>query len=140
MVRMLISLPKRGLITESVPLGLFVSLYAISSTILIKGRKTASINTPMLIVSSAMLVFSTIHIGADLERVLDAFLNPNVLPKDYLPDVNNPLYILKTTAYVLQTLIGDGFLIYRVYLVWQWNRFIVLPLSLLILGSTGSCS
>jgi len=129
-----------SIFVESILYGLFVSLYAISSTILIKGRKTASINTPMLIVSSAMLVFSTIHIGADLERVLDAFLNPNVLPKDYLPDVNNPLYILKTTAYVLQTLIGDGFLIYRVYLVWQWNRFIVLPLSLLILGSTGSCS
>jgi len=116
--------------------GLFLSLYAISTVILLKGRKRVKLNTPMLAVSFAMLVFATIHVGSDLQRVLDGFLNPERPPSVYLPNVNDPLYLLKSTAYTAQTLLGDGFLLYRVYLVWQGNRFITGPLFLCFLSST----
>lgn len=44
----------------NVILGLFLSLYAISTVILLKDRKRVKIKTPMLAVSSAMLVAATV--------------------------------------------------------------------------------
>lgn len=53
--------------TISIPLwslfiipGLFLSLYAISTVILLRGRKRVKLNTIMLFVSFAMLLFATI--------------------------------------------------------------------------------
>jgi len=134
-----ISLAKVTLVSifvESVLYGLFLSLFGISSVILLKGRKRVKLNTPMLAVSLGMLLFATIHVGSDLQRVLTGFLNPDRPAGKYLPNVNDPLYLLKSTAYTAQTLLGDGFLIYRLYLVWQRNKLVTLPFFICLLAST----
>jgi len=137
---MAISLERATLVSifvECILYGLFLSLFAISSTILLKRKATDSLNKPVLAVSVAMLVFSTVHVGVDLQRILKGFLDRRTSASDYLPDVDDPLFILKCASYDLQTITGDAFFIYRVYLVWQRNRLIALPLVLSLLGSIG---
>lgn len=51
------------------------------------------------------------HVGTVLQRLLNAFLEAEIPASVYLPNVNNPLYILKSATYVIQTLLGDGFLV-----------------------------
>jgi len=126
-----------SLFVECILYGLFLSLFAISSAVLLKGRKSAKINLPMLAVSFTMLVLATIHVGIDLQRVLNGFLDPNRTAAVYLPAVDDSSFLLKSATYIFQTIIGDGFILYRVYLVWQRNRFIAFPFLLLLLGGAG---
>jgi hypothetical protein len=52
------------------------------------------------------------HVGTDLERVLINFLNATRLASGmYLPNPKERLYLLKSTAYNAQTVLGDGFLV-----------------------------
>ncbi|KAF8129281.1 hypothetical protein EV363DRAFT_1432674 [Boletus edulis] len=48
-------------------------------------------------------------------------------PTRFFADVTQQTFIIKYTVYVLQTLLGDGVIIYRCYVVWQSFRVILLP-------------
>jgi len=116
------------LFIESTCYGLFLCLYAISNVILFQRRKERRINTPMIMVVFAMLCFSTLHIGNDIQCILSGFLDPKnaALPALYLTRLNTPCLIIKLISYGGQTLLGDAFLIYRLYVVWR-NIWVAIP-------------
>lgn len=95
-----------------------------------------NLTTPMLLVLATMFLLATVHIAVDLQRVLTAFLNPNESALTYLEVLDDPLYLLKSAVFICQTLLGDGFLLYRLVLVWERNLFVFLPLLLCFLAST----
>ncbi|KIK54235.1 hypothetical protein GYMLUDRAFT_249693 [Collybiopsis luxurians FD-317 M1] len=83
-----------------------------------------------------MFLLATIHVGVDLRRVLDAFLHTNNAIA-YLSEVNTAAYSVKSLAYCIQTLLGDGFVLYRLYLVWNGDKRVVLPLLVCFVASFG---
>ncbi|KAH7890367.1 hypothetical protein F5I97DRAFT_16588 [Phlebopus sp. FC_14] len=94
-------------------------------------------NKPMIFASITMFVLSTVHVAADIQRLLEAFIF-NTDANAYLAQVNTALYSVKSTAYAAQTLVGDGFVLYRLYLVWNGDRRVVFPISICFIASIGT--
>ncbi|KZP11419.1 hypothetical protein FIBSPDRAFT_837549 [Athelia psychrophila] len=128
-----------SLFVESTLYGLFIILFAVSMVVLLlRKRKSDPVNVPLVSVSIAMFVLATIHIGVDLRRLLDALFNSQDVPGGaigWLSAVNSVEYLLKSTAYAMQTIIGDGFLLYRLARVWGNDKRVVLPLLIPYAGS-----
>ncbi|KAJ7489524.1 hypothetical protein FB451DRAFT_692348 [Mycena latifolia] len=123
-----------SLFVESILYGLFILLFALSNSILLgKKKRAAGINKPMVIASITMFILATIHIGVDLRRTMDAFLHGKSLAA-----VNTISYVLKSTAYCMQTLVGDGFMLFRVYLVWNADKRVCLPILVCFIASIGT--
>jgi hypothetical protein len=99
-------------------------------------------------------------VASDLRRLLDAFIthgsDPHGGPAGVLMNVSTVLYSIKSTAYTMQTLVGDGFMVseisipaqkqkllrlvgqlYRLYIVWNGNRIVCFPVALTFIASIG---
>jgi len=115
---------------DSTLYGIFLTLYVIANVILYRGRRYSKLNTPMMVITFGMLCLSTFNTANDLTRLLSGFLNPSRTPGAYLERVNDPSYIALTAANAVQALLGDGVLLYRLYIVWEKNYLVVSPLIL----------
>ncbi|KAH7912489.1 hypothetical protein BJ138DRAFT_783527 [Hygrophoropsis aurantiaca] len=124
---------------ESFLYGVFAVLFAISIFILFTSRRKDSngeVNKPMLVTCLALFTFSTVHIATDLRRLLDAFIRSDD-PSTQLVKIDDTTYIVKSAAYTAQTWVGDGLMIYRLYLVWNGDKRAVFPIYLCFLASVG---
>ncbi|KAH8116715.1 hypothetical protein DFH11DRAFT_1505454 [Phellopilus nigrolimitatus] len=112
-----------SIFVECVLYGFFTFLFSLSFYVLLlkKRDKSERVKKPMLIVSIVMFVLATVHVATDFKRLLTAYIH-KVNPVEYLALVNTPSYLLKSTVYTLQTLVGDGFMLYRLYLIWSGDR------------------
>ena len=93
--------------------------------------------------------------------MLDAFIDYSAHggPDALLGEVSTPIYVLKSTAYAMQTLVGDAFIvssgyicviktqltenisqIYRLNLVWNGDKRIVSPILICFIASIGEYS
>lgn len=81
----------------------------------------------LLILSTAHVVVSIIHAEDGLVKYRDTFLGG---PVAFFGDVSQIPYVIKNALYVMQTLVADGMVIYRCYIVWQSTRVIILPCML----------
>lgn len=81
------------------------------------------------------------RLGVDFHRVLTAFLASENFPggsEGYLNDVNTPEYLFKSSLFVIQTAIGDGFMIYRLSVVWARNYYVLILPILLYMGGVAT--
>ncbi len=91
-----------------------------------------------------------------MQRILRAFTGGDKDAVTYLNDLEKSTYVVKNAVHVMQTLLGDGFVvsdcrnissghqaeqhtvkIYRVYIVWNYRRWIVGPPLVLLVASCG---
>ncbi|KAJ7924222.1 hypothetical protein B0H13DRAFT_1864097 [Mycena leptocephala] len=120
-----------SLFVESILYGLFILLFVFSISILLgKKKQGMRINKPMVSASIIMFILSTVHLGVDLRRAMDTFLHG-----ESIAAVNTASYIVKSTAYYLQTVTGDGFMLFRVYLVWNADNRACLPIFVCFITS-----
>uniref|UniRef100_A0A8H8CDL8 Uncharacterized protein n=1 Tax=Psilocybe cubensis TaxID=181762 RepID=A0A8H8CDL8_PSICU len=131
-----------SIFVQSILYGLFIVLFIASTAILLRKSRLQKkpINKPMLTASLTMFILATVHLAADLRRVLDAFVRHAEQPggtKGYLSLVSEPTYVLQSTAYGTQTLVGDAFMLYRLHLVWNGDMKIVVPLLVCYIASAG---
>ncbi|KAJ7078381.1 hypothetical protein C8R43DRAFT_353872 [Mycena crocata] len=123
-----------SLFVQAILYGLFVLLFALANSILFGKKKRAmGINKPMVAALMIMFILATVHVGTDFRRTMDAFLHGKSLAA-----VNTPIYVLKSTAYAMQTLVGDGFMLFRVYLVWNADKRVCLPILVCFIASIGT--
>ena len=59
---------------------------------------------------------------------------------DFFNRLSNPTYIAKDVIYVTQTIIGDAFVTYRLFVVWNRSWPVVVFPILLLLGAAGASS
>ncbi|KAI0370321.1 hypothetical protein BV20DRAFT_944170 [Pilatotrama ljubarskyi] len=116
------------------------SIFMFGVTIYILRRNTLLLdrpmNYPMVAVSCALLICSTAHIIIDIVRISDGL----VLYRDtfqggpiaFFALPSQSTFVAKNIVYSLQTLIGDGVLIYRGYVVWHSWRVVAFPIVLWI--------
>ncbi|KAG2144617.1 hypothetical protein DEU56DRAFT_979173 [Suillus clintonianus] len=115
-------------------------------------RHMQDMNRPIAVVAVLLLILSTAvsisplylrpelfpdespkHMVVNIIRAEDGLVRDrNILggPSAYFADVSQQTYVIKHSIYVLQTLLADGVVIYRCYVVWQSVWIVVLPIML----------
>ncbi|KAG1773169.1 hypothetical protein EDD22DRAFT_767721 [Suillus occidentalis] len=86
-------------------------------------RPIAAVGTLMFLLSTHMVVV-VIRTEDGLVKYRDTFPGG---PLAFFADVSQETFVAKCVTYVLQTLLGDGVMIYRCYVVWKSVRIIILP-------------
>ncbi|KAF5328503.1 hypothetical protein D9758_017326 [Tetrapyrgos nigripes] len=122
-----------------------VSTYMFAETMkeLLFGGK---FNRRMAIVASLFFVLSTAHVIIDIIRIKIGFIDQRDIfeggPAAYFSQTL-PLFSVRSSIYVAQTLLADAVVVYRCYMVWypvvRW--IVVVPLSLwlgLLVTSVGA--
>ncbi|KAI0819795.1 hypothetical protein BC628DRAFT_958769 [Trametes gibbosa] len=142
-----------SLFLESLFFGVFTIVYGITTWILLfRERPQRRLRNDFLLFSAStvMYILSLSHIAIDLHINLRGFfLESHDFPAmahvlDTYNGLVDPIGAVKFAIYVTQTLIGDGFMIYRAYVVWN-RRWIVavvpavLLLAEVVLGYVTSC-
>ncbi|KAG1767856.1 hypothetical protein EV702DRAFT_979809 [Suillus placidus] len=87
-------------------------------------RPIAVIATLMFLLSTVHMVVCIIHVEDGLVKYRDSFPGG---PVAFFTDVSQPTFVANNVIYTLQTLLGDGVVIYRCYVVWQSGWVIILP-------------
>ncbi|KAI0060403.1 hypothetical protein BV25DRAFT_1827890 [Artomyces pyxidatus] len=124
-----------ALFMESVFYGLYLVTFGICMRVLLF-KKSATARRPTLIAVALLLfIIATMNIAFSLRHVLDAFVwykGPGGAEAQ-LYDISNPVNAMKTVDYVIQTIVGDGMLLYRCFVVYgrDW-RIIAFPILIWI--------
>ncbi|KAK7024342.1 hypothetical protein VNI00_016378 [Paramarasmius palmivorus] len=84
-----------------------------------------------------MLLLGSMHVSVDLYRILDAFIFQASIqtPNQTLSAINSRTFLAKVSIYYLQTLVGDGFWLYRTYVIWNNDKRIGAALLTFLLAS-----
>ncbi|KAG0707141.1 hypothetical protein DFH29DRAFT_797176 [Suillus ampliporus] len=103
------------------------------------------INRPSAVVAILLLILSTAHMIVDIIRIEEGLVTYRDTfpggPPAFFADVAQNTFVIKNGIYTLQTMLGDGMVIYRCYAVWQSIWVIIIP-SMLWFGITvcGVCA
>lgn len=134
----LIAVTVTSLFLESLLYGVFLVLFIISVFFTLRKRgRSGMVSTFSLVAVSVMFVLATMHIVASLVRALTAFVNDNNNPDNYLFTLNGQIDAIRSMAYGLQTLVGDGLMLYRLYVVWHDDKRVFIPVFLCFLANIG---
>ncbi|KAM5539329.1 hypothetical protein V8D89_007020 [Ganoderma adspersum] len=127
---------------ESLLFGAFTVTYGICTWILLfrdRGGGGSTRNLVLFSSSTVIFVLALVHVALDLHVLLDTFVMKGgdlQTESNVFNDWNalsNTLGAAKFGIYVTQVLVGDSFMAYRAYIVWDRSvRVIVLPAILLV--------
>lgn len=121
-------------VLEGILYGFSILLFIGTIWSLTHKRHMQDINLPILIVAVLLLILSTAHMVVNIIRAEDGLVKYADTytggPSAYFADVSQKTYVIKHSFYVMQTLLADGVVIYRCYVVWQSVWIIVLPIIL----------
>ncbi|KAK7026003.1 hypothetical protein VNI00_015834 [Paramarasmius palmivorus] len=116
---------------------LFIVLQPNSSIHSVTSR--SSIRTHLAISSVVLLMFllGTAHLCVDMFRALNAFVYQQGIqaPSEVFLVLKENSHLAKTLIYYLQTLVADGFWLYRAYVVWSNDKRVGGILAVFLLGS-----
>ncbi|KLO17596.1 hypothetical protein SCHPADRAFT_994275 [Schizopora paradoxa] len=115
---------------ESLLYGVYVVLFASCVQVIFVWRRGRNVADRKLLAFTALslFIFITWHVVVDAVRLYIAFRSINGIPNsaaDYYANVSGPLSVMKTSIYVVVTLISDSFILYRSYVVWQRSLYII---------------
>ncbi|KAG1725532.1 hypothetical protein EDB19DRAFT_1915048 [Suillus lakei] len=118
-------------VLEGILYGFSVLMFIGTIWALIYKRRMQDVSRPITVVAILLLVVSTVHMVVTIIRVEDGLVKYRDTypggPVAYFGDLTQQTYVIKHGLYILQTLLADGVLIYRCYVVWQSVRVIILP-------------
>ncbi|KAG0700655.1 hypothetical protein DFH29DRAFT_610112 [Suillus ampliporus] len=128
-----------ALFLESLFYGVFLTLYWFTLFILLK--KPGVQRQLLLPVATLLLCISTAHLIIDFVRGLEAFVsNVDTISADaYYSNIASPLYLASTALCVTQTILADGVVVWRSYMLNNRNLLIAIPGCIVLLtnGATG---
>ncbi|KAG2335839.1 hypothetical protein BDR05DRAFT_985300 [Suillus weaverae] len=89
------------------------------------------VNRPIFVIAILLLILSTAHIVVNIIRVEDGLVKYRDTypggPVAFFADPTQKTLLILRALYVLQTLLADGVVIYRCYVVWQSILIVILP-------------
>ncbi|KAK6969195.1 hypothetical protein R3P38DRAFT_3337131 [Favolaschia claudopus] len=123
-----------SIVFEAILYGFSLFMFAVTVYVLLRGPKLKKANAPFVGVACLLFVLSTIHISIDLDRLYLGFIVYRDRfpggPKVWFADPHQALWVFKMSAYGMQTLLGDGVVVYRCYRVWNSVWAAVIPMLL----------
>ncbi|KAG1730543.1 uncharacterized protein EDB91DRAFT_1156941 [Suillus paluster] len=118
-------------VLEGILYGFSVLMFMGTIWTLTHERRMQDINRPITVVAILLFMLSTAHMIVNIIRAEDAFVTYRDTFKGgsvgFFADVTQETYVIKHGIYLAQTLLADGVVIYRCYVVWQSIWIIVLP-------------
>ncbi|KAG2140169.1 hypothetical protein DEU56DRAFT_911872 [Suillus clintonianus] len=94
-------------------------------------KRLRDVNRPIAVVAALLFVLSTVHMVIDIIRIEEGLVKYRDTfpggPAVFFADVSQETFVVKNVIITLQTLLGDGVVIYRCYVVWKSVRIIILP-------------
>jgi len=121
-----------ALFLESLVYGIFFSLYWVVVLVIrldTTNRWPRRVSTVVLTIATAMLLLASTHILIDLVRAFQGF-NGTTDVESFFHSVTSGTFFAKTAVWMLQTLLGDGVLIWRCYVVYGRRIKFVIPMLL----------
>jgi len=129
-----------ALSVESFFYGIYFVLFGSAVKVLLNKRKSISGTTPLLALAGVLGVLITWHVLTDAARLVYAFkrdLAP-LGPDLYYANVASTLSLIKTSLYLVITVIFDAFILYRCFVVWDRNCLVILLPFLVFLADIGT--
>ncbi|KAG1740177.1 uncharacterized protein EDB91DRAFT_1133483 [Suillus paluster] len=128
-------------VMEGILYGFSVLMFMGTIWTLTHKRRMKDVNRPIVVVAILLLVLSTAHMVVDIIRIelglvtyRDTFPGG---PAAFFADITQATCLIKSAIYIFQTIVSDGMLIYRCYIIWQSIWVIIFP-SMLLFGITAS--
>ncbi|KAH9902757.1 hypothetical protein C8Q73DRAFT_785395 [Cubamyces lactineus] len=121
---------------EGILYGFSIFMFGVTMFILRENSRRAGreMNYKMVSLSVALLVCSTVHMIIDFVRVSRGFIFKRDSfpggPIAFFAQPSEWTFVAKNAVYTIQTLLGDGILIYRCYAVWQSWLIVTFPIVL----------
>ncbi|KAG2142365.1 hypothetical protein DEU56DRAFT_260171 [Suillus clintonianus] len=116
---------------EGIVYGFSILMFMGTIWILAYEKRAQDINRRMIVVAILLLILSTGHIVANIARIYDGLVKYRDTypggPVAFFADPTQITLAIMHVFYVLQTLLADGVMIYRCYVVWQSFWVIILP-------------
>ncbi|KDR76844.1 hypothetical protein GALMADRAFT_156179 [Galerina marginata CBS 339.88] len=130
-----------GILAEGPLYGIFLVLDVIAINILTRRRRHTSFNPFFVTAAALMLLLATAQFVVDSTNIAMGFLpiENRALRQSFFLDLTQPIFAAKHAIYFTMMLVGDAIVIYRCYIVWNHNFWIVLIPILCSLGS-GACA
>lgn len=116
---------------ESVFYGIYVLLFFHTVYTLHRPRPNArrnATNWTLLAACFALFIFSTTHVAMSLRMLIEAFILDKKIPggaNAYFADEGMYLSLGRKAVFALSVIIADVLMIYRCYILWHRNPFIV---------------
>jgi hypothetical protein len=129
-----------ALAVESFCYGIYVALFGSSVKVLLNKRKSISAAMPLLGLASLFAILITWHILTDGVRLVYAFKSSQVpIGGDlYYANVSSALSVMKTAVYLIVTILFDAFILYRCFIIWDRNLFVIILPFLVFLADIGT--
>ncbi|KAI9434118.1 hypothetical protein BJY52DRAFT_1422542, partial [Lactarius psammicola] len=129
-----------ALAVESFCYGIYFALFGSSVKVLFSKRKTISGAMPLLGLAGAFAVLITWHVITDAVRMVYAFKNSQVpIGGDlYFANVASALSLIKTSLYLVITILFDGFILHRCWIIWDRSLVVILLPFLIFLADIGT--
>ncbi|KAF5372442.1 hypothetical protein D9757_009924 [Collybiopsis confluens] len=133
-----------GLAAEGALYGIFLCLFFVCTRDLLRRRRRrkSALSWPMILAGILLILLATARFIVDCANVSVAFIHhdPRSARIAYLQDVTQPLFTTKHMILIVSLLIGDTFVIYRCWVVWGKNIWIIiLPVSISFLSFGSGC-
>ncbi|KAI0065682.1 hypothetical protein BV25DRAFT_1582929 [Artomyces pyxidatus] len=130
-----------SLCLESMFYGLYLLLFGECIAVLLQKRRTQpEKQVRLLVVSCSLFFLITWHEVVDAVRLIISFQqNQTTEGADlYLSQTTQPISLIPTSVYLLETIVSDVFMLYRCFVVWnsQWS-IVILP-SLVFVADCGT--
>lgn len=118
-------------VLEGMLYGFSLLMFIGTSWALFRRNVSRAANLRMATVACSLLLFSTAHMIIDIIRTDEGLVQQRSTflggPIAFFSDVAQWSFVYKNLLYTLQTLVGDGVVIYRCYVVWQSWYIIIIP-------------
>lgn len=118
-------------VLEGILYGFSVLMFIGTIWIFTYKRRVRDINWPIAVVATLLLVLSTAHIVINIIYLEDGLVRyRNTFPggpQAFFAYTPQATFLAKSAIYILQTLVGDGVVIYRCYVVWRSIWVIIIP-------------
>jgi hypothetical protein len=125
-----------GTIFEAILYGIYFTLFVICLFVFDNGRQTTNQVVKYTVI--AMFVISTAHIAGTIRSLQEGFFDwrPKT-PETYFNSKALPLNLANKSLYGANLLLGDGLMIYRLWIIYQ-RRWLVVALPILLTMATAS--
>ncbi|KZT54948.1 hypothetical protein CALCODRAFT_519072 [Calocera cornea HHB12733] len=126
-----------GVVCQSCVYGIFLVLFGACCYVLLQKKKMTTTNAMFLGTAILMFILITINFAVSWSRIMDAvFIEED--GTSYLADLTQWKEVFRTGVYVALTAVADSLFIYRLYMVWSKNIYIIILPALLLCGSLTS--
>ncbi|TDL17411.1 hypothetical protein BD410DRAFT_807367 [Rickenella mellea] len=116
-----------GLVIEGILYGVFLALFVATMQVLTRKRRHSRPNIPSIVSAVVMFILATAQISVDTTNIFLSFITlDRTHSVEFLLDGTKPILAARAGIYFTMMLVGDVILIYRTFVIWERNFWVIL--------------